>query len=143
MLIDKRFVKFLDSPIFISNNDSSFENWSLKLHDKLIINEDYFEIDIARVAYVVERIDEDVVEHINAYRVKNVVYFKTLDMIMKILKSVYENLDRQRNARQKYLILKQEINQEFASFFSKFVRLSYELEYIDVMFRQDLETKIN
>ncbi len=63
----------------------------MKLHDKLIINENYFEINIARVAYVVERIGENVVKHINAYRVKNVVYFKIVDMIIKILKSVYEN----------------------------------------------------
>jgi hypothetical protein len=109
----------------------------------LIINENYFEIDIARATYVVERIGENVVEHINAYRVKNVAYFKTINMVMKVLKDVYENLDRQRNVRQKYLILKQGINQEFASFFSKFAHLNHELEYIDVMLRQDLETKIN
>jgi len=115
----------------------------LKLHDKLIINENYFEIDIAKATYIVERIDEDVVEHINAYRVKNAIYFKIVDIMMKILKNVYENSNCQRNVRQKYLALKQEINQEFASFFFEFARLSYELKYIDVMLRQDLETKIN
>ncbi len=62
---------------------------------------------------------------------------------MKILKNIYKNLDRQRNVRQKYLALKQEINQEFASFFFEFARLNYELKYIDVMLRQDLKTKIN
>jgi len=78
----------------------------LKLHDKLIINKNYFEIDIARVAYVVKRISENVVEHINAYRMKNAIYFKIVDIMMKILKNVYEDLNRQRNARQKYLALK-------------------------------------
>ncbi len=63
----------------------------MKLYDKLIINENYFKIDIAKVTYVVEKIDKDVVEHINVYRVKNVVYFKIVNIIMKILKSVYEN----------------------------------------------------
>jgi len=115
----------------------------LKLHDKLIINKNHFEIDTARAAYVVERIGENVVKHINTYRVKDAIYFKIVDMIIKILKSVYENLNRQRNARQKYLALKQEINQEFASFFFEFARLNHELEYIDAMLRQDLETKIN
>ncbi len=115
----------------------------MKLHDKLIINENYFEINTAKATYVVERIGEDVVEHINAYQVKNVVYFKIVDIIMKILKNVYENSNRQRNARQKYLALKQEINQEFALFFFEFARLSHKLKYIDVMLRQDLETKIN
>jgi len=115
----------------------------LKLYDKLIINENHFEIDTTRVAYVVERISEDVAKHINAYRMKNVAYFKIVDIIMKILKSVYEDSNCQRNARQKYLALKQEINQEFASFFFEFARLDYELEYIDAMLRQDLETKIN
>ena len=115
----------------------------MKLYDKLIINENYFEIDIAKVAYVVERTSENVVEHINAYRVKNVVYFKIVDIIMKILKSVYKNSNRQRNVRQKYLALKQKINQEFASFFFEFAHLNYELKYIDVMLRQDFETKIN
>jgi len=71
----------------------------LKLYDKLIINEDYFEINIARATYVVERIGEDVVEHINAYWVKNVAYFKIVNIIMKILKGVYEDSNRQRNAR--------------------------------------------
>jgi len=82
----------------------------LKLHDKLIINKNYFEINIAKATYVVERIGEDVAKHINAYRMKNVIYFKIVNIIMKILKSVYENPNRQRNARQKYLALKQEIN---------------------------------
>ena len=65
----------------------------MKLHDKLIINKNYFEINIARVAYVVKRTSEDVVEHINAYRMKNAIYFKIVDMIMKILKGVYEDLN--------------------------------------------------
>jgi len=107
----------------------------LKLHDKLIINKNYFEINIARATYVVERIDENVVEHINAYRMKNVVYFKIVDIIMKILKSVYKDSNCQRNARQKYLTFKQEINQKFASFFFEFARLSYELKYIDAILR--------
>ncbi len=107
----------------------------MKLHDKLTINENHFEIDIARAAYVVE--------HINAYRVKNVAYFKIVDIVMKILKGVYEDSNRQRNARQKYLALKQGTNQEFASFFFEFARLNHELKYIDAMLRQDLETKIN
>jgi len=115
----------------------------LKLHDKLIINKNYFEIDIAKTTYVVEKTSEDVVKHINAYRIKNVVYFKIVDIIMKILKSVYENSNCQRNAQQKYLTLKQKINQEFASFFFEFVRLSYKLKYIDAILRQDLEAKIN
>jgi len=93
--------------------------------------------------YVIERIGENVVEHINAYRVKNAIYFKIVDIIMKILKGIYKNSNHQRNARQKYLALKQEINQEFASFFFEFARLSHELKYIDVMLRQDLEAKIN
>ena len=107
----------------------------MKLHDKLTINENHFEIDIARAAYVVE--------HINAYRVKNAIYFKIVNMIIKILKDVYEDSNRQRNARQKYLALKQGTNQEFASFFFEFARLNYELEYIDIMLRQNFETKIN
>jgi len=115
----------------------------LKLYDKLIINKNHFKIDIARATYVVERIGEDVVKHINAYQVKNAIYFKIVDMMIKILKNVYKDLDRQRNARQKYLALKQGINQEFASFFFEFARLSHELEYIDAMLRQDLEAKIN
>jgi len=115
----------------------------LKLHDKLTINKNYFEINTTRVAYVVERTSEDVVEHINAYQVKDAIYFKIVDMVMKILKGVYENLDRQCNVRQKYLALKPKINQEFASFFFEFARLSYELKYIDAMLRQDLEAKIN
>ncbi len=78
----------------------------MKLHDKLIINKNYFEINIARVAYVVKRTSEDVVEHINAYRMKNAIYFKIVDIVIKILKSVYEDSNRQRNARQKYLALK-------------------------------------
>ena len=115
----------------------------MKLYDKLIINENYFEINTTRVAYVVERIDENVVEHINAYRMKNVVYFKIVNIIMKILKNVYENSNCQRNARQKYLTLKQKINQKFALFFFEFARLNYELRYIDAMLKQDFETKIN
>lgn len=139
----KRFVKFLNLSIFIDSNDSPFEDWSLKLYDKLTINENYFEIDKARAAYVVGRINDNVFEHINVYRVTDVAYFKIVDMVIKVLKGVYANLDRQRNARQKYLVLKQETNQKFASFFSKFARLDCELGYIDAMLRQDFEAKLN
>lgn len=139
----KRSVKFPDPPIFIGDNNPPFEDWSLKLHDKLAINEDHFETDKARAAYAIGRTGGNASEHINAYRVTDAAYFKTVDMVIEVLRGVYADSDRQRNVRQKYLALKQGASQEFALFFSEFARLGRELGYLDAMLRQDLETKLN
>ena len=104
----KRSIKFSNSSIFIEIGDSFFENWSLKLQDKLLINANYFDTNDAKTIYVVRRIDNKVVEHINVYRVSNVVYFQTIDIILKVLKSVYDNSNRKRNVRVKYFALKQD-----------------------------------
>ncbi len=73
----KRIAKFLDFSLFIDIENFLFENWILKLYNKLTLNKNYFEIDIIKTIYAIKRIADTIAKHINVYRIKDFVYFTT------------------------------------------------------------------
>ncbi len=54
--IGKRLTKFPDPSIFTGEGDLEFEAWYLNMWNKLAINEDHFDTDRAKAAYVIGRI---------------------------------------------------------------------------------------
>lgn len=96
----KRTAKFPDPPLFIGTNDPPFEDWVLELHDKLYLNADHFETNMAKAAYAIGRTSGAAAEHLNAYRVTESTYFKTQEMAIEVLQAVYQDPNRIRNARQ-------------------------------------------
>ena len=139
----KRSAKFPDPAVFTGSDDPTFEGWYFNMMDKLRTNEDHFDSEQAKAAYVIQRTGGEAVKHVNAYRVANAGYFTTPEMVFQVLKEVYEDTDRLRKARQEYLDLKQGPKEEFASFYNKLIRNGRLLEYSDRMLMDDLIPKLN
>ena len=74
--------------------------------NKLRTNEDHFNSEQIKAIYVIQRTDNEVVKHINAYRVIKMNYFIIFEMIFQMLKEIYEDTDRLRKIKQKYLNFK-------------------------------------
>jgi len=120
-----------------------FENWILKLYNKLILNKNYFETNTIKTIYTIEKIANIVAKYINIYRIKNSIYFTIQKIVIEILWDIYQDFDYIRNIRQKYIYFKQIFYQNFVSFCSNFIYLNYILNYNKIIFVQNLEIKIN
>ena len=106
-----------------------FEDWVLKLYNKLILNKNYFEIDTIKTIYTIERIANAIAKYINIYWIKDSIYFTTQKIIIKIFRNIYQNFDCICNIRQKYISFKQKFYWNFAFFCSNFIYWSYVLNY--------------
>ena len=143
IIADKRSTKFLDSIVFIESDDSTFEGWYFNMMNKLRTNKNYFNSKQVKAAYVIQRIDDEAVKHVNAYRIVNASYFIIFETIFQMLKKIYENTDKLRKVRQEYLNLKQDLKEKFVFFYNKFIRNGRLLKYFDKMLMNDLIFKLN
>ena len=60
------------------------------MRDKLAVNGDWFPINLARLAYIISRIDEDAYMHLSAARENNTVI--TANEAFTLLSSIYIDL---------------------------------------------------
>ncbi len=59
--------KFLNSFIFIDENESTWDSWRIKMNDKLQTNVDHFDNENICIVYVISRLEDNVTEHIFAW----------------------------------------------------------------------------
>ena len=143
IIAGKRSAKFSDSVIFTENDDSTFESWYFNMMNKLRTNENHFDSEQIKAAYVIQRTGGKAVKHVNVYRVVNASYFIIFEMMFQVLKEVYEDTDKLWKIRQEYLNLKQGLKEKFVSFYNKFIRNDRLLKYSDRMLMNDLIFKLN
>ncbi len=58
--------KFLNSSVFIDEDESTWNSWRIKINDKLQTNVNHFINEIICIVYVIFRLEDDVAEHIFA-----------------------------------------------------------------------------
>ncbi len=56
--------KFLNSSVFINEDESTWNSWKIKINDKLQINVNHFVNETICIVYVIFRLEDDVAEHI-------------------------------------------------------------------------------
>ncbi len=61
-----KFFKFLNSSIFINEDESTWNSWRIKMNDKLQTNVDHFDNENICIVYVISRLKDDAAEHIFA-----------------------------------------------------------------------------
>ncbi|SLM34528.1 t18348probable pol truncated-rice blast fungus magnaporthe gypsy retrotransposon [Lasallia pustulata] len=124
----KRSAKFPDPPVFTGEitdgKDMSpkFEPWVLHVHDKLQMNQDHFEMDAAKTAYVLTYLSGDAMDHICSYRAGDPNYFKTSDSVFRELR--------------------QDTKTPFLQFFSEFIRLAQYLQFPEIVLIEDVKEKV-
>ncbi len=58
--------KFLNSSVFIDEDESTWDSWRVKINDKLQTNVNHFDNENICIVYVISRLEDDAAEHIFA-----------------------------------------------------------------------------
>ena len=135
-----------DPPIFNGVDRSKFEDWKLKIIDKLTVNKDHYLTDASQIAYVITRLSGKAVEHTLPRRRKTTSNpYTSIDELLDQLSDLYEDplYDTQRINGEAFRALKQD-EQSFPEFYVKFMRYSSDLPYVlteeDLMY--DLKIRV-
>ncbi len=138
-----KFIKLLNSLIFIETDDSIWETWNIKIADKLDVNANHYSIEKICIVYVIFRLKDDADQQIYAkHHVDAFSFYQSLSELLKHLKEIYEDQNLIRKCHHKYVTLKQ-LNKSFSSFYLKFTRIFSFLNYNDIILMNDIQNKIN
>ncbi len=138
-----KFIKLLNSLIFIETDDSIWETWNIKIADKLDVNANHYSTEKIRIVYVIFRLEDDADQQIYAkHRVDTFSLYQSLSELLKHLKEIYEDQNLIWKCRCEYVALKQ-LNKPFSSFYSEFTRIFSFLNYDDITLMNDIQNKIN
>ncbi len=138
-----KFIKLLNSLIFIETNDSTWKTWSIKIADKLNVNANHYSTEKICIVYVIFKLEDDADQQIYAkHHVDAFSFYQSLSKLLKHLKEIYEDQNLIQKCRCKYVALKQ-LNKSFSSFYLKFTRIFSFLNYNDITLMNDIQNKIN
>ncbi len=138
-----KFIKLLNSLIFIKTDDSTWKTWNIKIADKLDVNANHYSTEKIRIVYVIFRLEDDADQQIYAkHHVNAFSLYQSLSELLKHLKEIYEDQNLIQKCRCKYVVLKQ-LNKPFSSFYSKFTKIFSFLNYDDITLMNNIQNKIN
>ncbi len=129
--------------MFIDEKNSTWENWSFDIREKLAINIDIFSNELYKLSYINSRLADDIVEITQVRRDLNCnnLYLTVNELLKKLAQSFHDS-DKKDNYRREYINLIQE-SKKFSDFFNQFQRLYIYLKYQKNILVIDLKNKIN
>ncbi len=135
--------KFLNSFIFIDEDESTWDSWRIKINDKLQANVDHFVDETICIVYVISRLEDDAAEHIFAWCCHDALHFYiSIYKLLEHLEEIYDNQNKNWKCRREYNALRQ-ADKLFNVFYFNFMKLFSYLEYDDCILMNDLQNKIN
>ncbi len=138
-----KFIKLLNSLIFIETDDSIWKTWNIKIADKLDVNANHYSTEKIHIVYVIFRLEDDADQQIYAkHHVDAFSLYQSLSELLKHLKEIYEDQNLIRKCCREYVALKQ-LNKLFSSFYSKFTRIFSFLNYDKIILMNNIQNKIN
>jgi len=138
-----KFIKLLNSLIFIETDDSIWETWNIKIVDKLDVNANHYSTKKICIVYVIFRLEDDADQQIYAkHHVDAFSFYQSLSELLKHLKEIYEDQNLIQKYHHEYITLKQ-LNKLFSSFYSEFTRIFSFLNYNDITLMNNIQNKIN
>ena len=136
----KKSIKQANSKRFTSKNKEKLKAWLIKIHNKMRINVDYFvkskwfekEIKQVKMLYIINRLNNDALNQIKFNITKKyiIIDFDDWQVIVVVIKRVYNEIDFERNARRKLIKLYQ-INKNFETFWNEFHRYDKQTKMFD------------
>ncbi len=133
-----KFIKLLNSLIFIKIDDSIWETWNIKIADKLNVNANHYSTKKIHIVYVIFRLEDDADQQIYAkHRVDTFSLYHSLSKLLKHLKEIYEDQNLIWKCCHEYVALKQ-LNKLFSSFYSEFIRIFSFLNYDNITLMNDI-----
>ncbi len=87
--------KFLNSSVFIDEDESIWNSWRIKMNDKLQTNVDHFDNENICIVYVIFRLEDDAAEHIFAWRRHDASHsYISIDELFEHLKEIYNDQNK-------------------------------------------------
>ena len=87
-----KFIKLLNSLIFIETDDFIWKTWNIKIADKLDVNANHYSTEKIRIVYVIFRLEDDADQQIYAkHHVDAFSIYQSLSELLKHLKEIYED----------------------------------------------------
>jgi len=87
-----KFIKLLNSVIFIEINDFIWKTWNIKIADKLDVNVNHYSTEKICIVYVIFRLKNDADQQIYAkHRVDAFSFYQSLSELLKHLKEIYKD----------------------------------------------------
>ncbi len=138
-----KYHKILNSSMFTDEKNSTWENWSLDIREKLAMNVDIFSNELYKLSYIHSRLADDVVEVTQVRRNLNCdnLYLTVNELLKKLAQSFHDS-DKKDNYHRKYINLIQE-SKKFSDFFNQFQWLYIYLKYQKNVLVINLKNKIN
>ncbi len=135
--------KFLNSSVFIDEDESTWNSWRIKMNDKLQTNVDHFDNENICIVYVISRLKDDAAEHIFAWRRHDASHsYISIYELFEHLKEIYDELNINWKCRCKYNALRQ-AEKSFNVFYFDFMKLFNYLKYDNRTLMNDFQNKIN
>jgi uncharacterized coiled-coil protein SlyX len=143
----KKSTRFTDPPQWSGSKDKdglTFEDWHQRVQEKLKINEDHYESDLAKRAYVRSRLVGDAAASLFPYLDEdNPNYLPTYDVLMKHLWDEYHDRNEHVKARRQYNSLRFKIGDDFANYRNTFVRLAGQIRKPKTEWKDDFYDKMH
>ena len=93
----------MDPLFFIDDKDLVWEDWLVKMEEKLLGNKDYYLIEMSWITYLLLRIGGEVIFYTLNRRRKGIINLYTLvSEVMDQLAEIYEEMDRCEKVRCEY-----------------------------------------
>ena len=97
---NKRWFKIhFESFTFIDEIDFIWRVWIIKMHDKMIINNDYYDIDMFAIITIIDWTNDEIDKHIQSIRDFDIDHFKNWHIMINFLSNIIDDFDFKRNMR--------------------------------------------
>ena len=102
-----KFFKFLNSSIFINEDESTWDSWRIKINNKLQTNVNHFNNENICIVYVISKLEDDTAEYIFAQYQHDALHsYISINELFEHLKEIYNELNRNWKCRCKYNVLR-------------------------------------
>ena len=120
-----------DPPVFTGTNSVPFDDWKMRIQDKLTHNGDHFLTDAFKIAYVVARLGGEASHHVSIRR--RYRSYPTTDALLNHLSNIYEvPLSIIRQTHQRTYSRMSQGSQPFLKFYGDFmIYVEYESNFKD------------
>lgn len=142
----KRSARFPDPKMFSGSKEKDsvdFRTWKEDLDSKLLVNDDHFESETARVAYIMTRLEVDARQHASALaQVRGGISHLVQEELIDRLVEVFNDPNREIDAREKLRSLRMTHLQDARDFLSQFSHLATEGRLPVAMWKEELHFRV-
>jgi hypothetical protein len=140
----EKSTKIPDPPILTDGKEPKFEDWLLRVEDKLAANADHYPTPAMRLAYVKSRCGGRAAEHLVARSRSDAVNkYQDVTDVLEHLKTIFLDVNRVIAAKEKFRRLYMKPTDKFQDFLSEFSYLAQESGLAEPEWKEELYHRIH